>query len=190
MTKEEEIALHKDLARGSQEAFQKIFETYFKVLVVFAKRFVQDLSIAEDLVQDVFVKLYEKRNTIQFHSSLKSFLFQAVHNKCIDYLRSVKVKSVHHEHLLKTADSADYTDSMLQVELEERIYQVIQSLPDQCALIFKKSRFEGKKNQEIADELSISKRTVETQISKALKRLRQDVMPYIKLLAFIVFLQF
>ena len=169
MSSQDEILLQQELSKGSDKAFEQVFNVYFKMLVVFAKKYVQDISTAEDLVQDVYLKLYEKRLSIQFHTSLKAFLFQSVYNRCVDYLRSAKVKTAHHERMLSQSSGDDFQDQMLQVELEERIYKAIEALPDQCALIFKKSRFDGKKNQEIADELSISKRTVETQISKAFK---------------------
>ena len=133
------------------------------------------------------MKLYENKKTIQFHTSLKSFLFQSVKNKCIDHLRAKKTRSEHHERILisNSDDAVSLDDSMVQMELQERVYRAIGELPDQCQHIFKQSRFEGKKNQEIADELGISKRTVETQISNALKRLRKDVFEYLKVLIII-----
>lgn len=184
MQNQEEIRLQQELAQGSEKAFEEVFLTYFKVLTVFAKKFVQDISVAEDLVQEVLVKLYENRKSIQFHTSLKAFLFQSVRNKSIDYLRSVKTKSEHHDQikLVNIAEEADWNDTMEQAELEERVSNAIATLPDQCQLIFKMSRFDGKRNQEIADELNISKRTVETQVSNAIKRLRNEVLPYINLL--------
>lgn len=185
---QDEIRLQQQLSQGSEKAFEEVFQTYFKVLAVFSKKFVQDLSIAEDLVQEVLLKLYENRRSIQFHTSLKAFLFQSVRNKSIDYLRSLKTKSDHHDQikLLNIAESTDWNDTMEQSELEERISKAIAVLPDQCQLIFKMSRFDGKRNQEIAEELDISKRTVETQVSNALKRLRKDVLPYVNLLIIIL----
>lgn len=184
MHDQNEIRLQQELSQGSEKAFEEAFQLYFKVLAVFAKKFVSDLQVAEDLVQEVFVKLYENRKSVQFHTSLKAFLFQSVRNKCIDHLRSVKSKSNHHDQikLSNYAEQFDFTDTMLQAELEERIYNAISELPTQCQQIFKMSRLEGKKNQEIAETLKISKRTVETQVSNALKRLRRDVFQYLKLL--------
>ncbi len=176
--------LQQQLAQGSENAFEEVFNTYFKVLVVFAKKFVNDLDLAEDLVQEVLIKLYQNRKSIQFHTSLKAFLFQSVRNKCIDHLRSAKTKSEHHDQIrvMNYDEQFDLNDTMVQTELEERVYKAISGLPDQCQHIFKMSRMDGKRNQEIADELNISKRTVETQISNALKRLRKDVLQYVNLL--------
>lgn len=182
MSAEDEIVLQQRLSRGDETAFQETFEIYFKVLVLFATKFSLDKETAEDLVQDVFVRLYEQKDRLQFHSSLKAFLYQSVRNRCIDLIRSTKTREKHHVEIKAGTDveGLNSEDLMLQSELEEKIYHSIKQLPDQCQLIFKMNRFEGKKNQEIADELNISKRTVETQISKALKILREDIYPYLK----------
>ena len=182
MSTTQDAALQQRLAQGDESAFREVFDLYFKGLVLFATKYSVDKEAAEDLVQDVFVRLYEQRSKIQFHTSLKSFLFQSVRNRCIDYWRSHKVRERHHGEILLTTnpETPDSQELMLQTELEEKVFEAIRQLPEQCQLIFKMNRFEGKKNQEIADELNISKRTVETQISKALKRLREEVYPYLK----------
>lgn len=184
MSSDQDTALHQRLSRGDETAFQETFELYFKVLVLFATKFSLDKETAEDLVQDVFVKLYEQKDRLQFHSSLKAFLYQSVRNRCIDLIRSSKTREKHHVEIKAGADleGLNSEDLMLQSELEEKIYHSIGQLPEQCQIIFKMNRFEGKKNQEIAEELNISKRTVEAQISKALKRLREDIYPYLKTL--------
>lgn len=184
MSSDQDTALQQRLSRGDETAFQETFELYFKVLVLFATKFSLDKETAEDLVQDVFVKLYEQKERLQFHSSLKAFLYQSVRNRCIDMIRSSKTREKHHVEIKAGAEleGLNSEDLMLQSELEEKIYHSIGQLPEQCQIIFKMNRFDGKKNQEIAEELNISKRTVETQISKALKRLREDIYPYLKTL--------
>ncbi|NVJ48458.1 MAG: RNA polymerase sigma-70 factor [Cytophagia bacterium] len=184
MSSDQDTALQQRLSRGDETAFQETFELYFKVLVLFATKFSLDKETAEDLVQDVFVKLYEQKERLQFHSSLKAFLYQSVRNRCIDMIRSSKTREKHHMEIKAGAEleGLNSEDLMLQSELEEKIYHSIGQLPEQCQIIFKMNRFEGKMNQEIAEELNISKRTVETQISKALKRLREDIYPYLKTL--------
>ena len=173
---------------GDEQAFEVLFKDYFKVLSVYARKFVQDLDLAQDLVQEVFVRFYENREKLVVHSSLKALLYQSVKNRCLDYLRSQQTHNTHHEEILtiNKGSEVDASDFMEQVELEEKIYQSISSLPEQCQVIFRMSRFEGKRNQEIADALNLSKRTVETQISNALKRLRKDIFPYLKALIIMV----
>lgn len=188
MSSDQDTALQQRLSRGDETAFQETFELYFKVLVLFATKFSLDKETAEDLVQDVFVKLYEQKERLQFHSSLKAFLYQSVRNRCIDMIRSSKTREKHHVEIKAGAEleGLNSEDLMLQSELEEKIYHSIGQLPEQCQIIFRMNRFEGKKNQEIAEELNISKRTVETQISKALKRLREDIYPYLKTLILVI----
>ena len=161
-----------------------LFKEYFRPLSVYAKRYVQDLDQAQDIVQEVFVRFYEQRGRLVVHSSLKALLYQSVRNRCLDQLRSEQTHQGHHEQILhlNKGSEVDAADFMEQVEMEERIYRAIASLPEQCQVIFRMSRFEGKRNQEIAEELNLSKRTVETQISNALKRLRKDIFPYLKAL--------
>ena len=177
------------IKKGHDHAFETLFRQYFKVLSVFANRYVQDMDQAQDLVQDVFVKFYEQRNNLEVHSSLKALLYQSVRNKCLDHLRSKQTRTEHHEKILIASQGNDIVgnDVMEELELEEKIAQVIEELPDQCKLIFKMSRLEGKRNAEIAEELNLSKRTVETQISNALKKLRKSLFQYLKVLLLIAF---
>ncbi len=170
--------------QGDEQAFEALFKEYFKVLSVYAKRFVNDLDLAQDIVQEVFVRFYENRQKLAVHTSLKALLYQSVKNRCLDQLRSAQTHQGHHEQILNLnqGNDVDAVDIMEQLELEEKIYNAIAELPEQCQVIFKMSRFEGKRNQEIAEELDLSKRTVETQISNALKRLRKDIFPYLKML--------
>lgn len=176
-----------EIRQGDERAFHSLFQQYFSVLAVFAKKYVNDLDLAQDLVQEVFVKFYEQRATINVHTSLKSLLYQSVRNKCLDHLRMQQTRSEHHDRILAASANLeiDATDFMEQAELEQKVYLAISTLPEQCQRIFKMSRFEGKRNQEIADELNISKRTVETQISNALKKLRTEIIPYLKTLIII-----
>ncbi len=174
MTKEKEIL-----------KFQKIFEEYYPALVVFAKKYVIDLDTAREIVQNFFVKFYEKRNVLNINSSLKSYLYSSVKNSCLNYLKSNSIKQKHYKNIsIQETESNDWSDKMEETELEEKIYRAVNDLPTQCSKIFKMNRFDGYSNKEIADKLNISKRTVETQISKALKKLREKFKDYIKILIF------
>ncbi len=169
------------LGKGDGSAFEQLFITYYQPLVVFANKLVYDMDMARDLVQGVIVHFYEKREDIQIHTSLKAHLYQSVRNRCLNHLKREQTIRNHHSTLFienKESESV-FHDIMEETELENRIFQIINSLPKQCQKIFEMSRFQGKTNQEIADELSISKRTVETQISNALKKMRQKLASYI-----------
>jgi RNA polymerase sigma-70 factor (family 1) len=167
------------LSQGEESAFRYLFDTYYQVLVTFAHRYLSDLDSSRNIVQDMFVMLYDKRDEIRIHTSLKSHLYQSVRNRALNVLKREKMQRDHHnrileEHKEEGVDDADMAGS----ELEGRIAKVISELPGQCRKIFNMSRQEGISNGEIAGQLAISKRTVETQISKALKRLREDLIKH------------
>ncbi len=174
--------LLKGIANGDEAAYKELFIRYYAQLVVFAKKVIYDDDLARDLVQDVIVGFYEKRKEIKIHSSLKAHLYQSVRNRCLNQLKHSQIRRDHHSNIYLTNknDEAIIEDKLQETELEQRIYSVIQTLPKQCKRIFEMSRFEGSTNQEIADKLELSKRTVETQISKALKVLRGGLAGYLE----------
>lgn len=153
-------------------SFEKAFKQHYVALFHFAYQFVQRTDIAEELVQEVFVLLWEKRKTTKITSSLKSYLYTAVRNQCLNYLK----EKWHKKELLQ--DWASSIDLHLpeSVDDSERLYQLIQlgikRLPEKCRLIFNLSRQSGLSYDEIAQELNISKETVKSQIKIALQKLR------------------
>ena len=169
---QEEIIL-RGLRQGEEASYRALFEHYYPVLVTFALRYVTDLDQAKELVQEVFIKLYQKREALQIAQSLKSYLFKAVYHQCLNTIKQAKLRQQHQQQAAQERTDTDDTDHLVEAETIQRIYQAIETLPEQCRRIFTMNRFEGMNNQAIADQLGISKRTVETQISKALKLLRQ-----------------
>ncbi len=176
-----EIELLKGIEKGQELAFKELFLRYYTQLVVFARKVVVDDDLARELVQDVMVNFYEKRGEIKIHSSLKAHLYQSVRNRCLNQIKHTQIRRDHHANIYMTHknDEAYVDDKLEETELEQRIFSVIQTLPAQCKRIFEMSRFDGHTNQEIADQLKLSKRTVETQISKALKTLRTQLATYL-----------
>ena len=172
----EDALLLSGLKRGDERFYRLLFDKYYQPLVVFANRMLLDIDLSRSTVQDVFVMLFDKREEIVIHTSLNAHLYQTVRNRCLNYLKRDKMKSEHHQIILDKGDSFEQPSTSLEFnELEALIQSTIEVLPEQCRRIFKMSRQEGLSNQEIADSLTISKRTVETQISKALKRLREQL---------------
>ncbi len=176
------------LSQGDADAFEQVFKLYYQPLVVFATKLVNDIDLARDFVQEVIVNFYEKRAEIEIHTSLKSHLYQSVRNRCFNHLKREQILRVHHTSIYTDNKDSEqlFHDIMEETELENRINQIINTLPKQCQRIFEMSRFQGKSNQEIADELSISKRTVETQISNALKKMRQKLSSYMSMVSLLV----
>ena len=164
----------------------QLFKNYSKPLFYFASKFVDD-EVAKDIVQDVFFKLWEDQD-IRVESSLNGFLFTMVRNRCLQYIEKLKVREQYRvsagirlkeeELLFFSPESPD----LIQQELQEKLESALKNLPDKCKTVFEMSRFQNKKNREIATELEISIKAVEKHISKALKQIRielQDYLPFL-----------
>ncbi|MBN8820452.1 MULTISPECIES: RNA polymerase sigma-70 factor [unclassified Spirosoma] len=182
MTHPPDIALWERIRAGDEAAFAELFYQYYPVLCVFALRYLNDQDQAKDVVQEIFVRLYDQRDRIPLHTSLKAYLYKAVQNTCLTHLKQAQVYQLHQQHLRQLTPQTDPTEPILQLELEHLIWQAVQRLPQQCGRIFQMNRFEGKKNNQIAQELGLSIRTVETQISKALALLREALSDYLPVL--------
>lgn len=166
---------------GDQKAFEFLFHFYYPGLVIYSAQFTADRMEAEEIVQDFFVRFWKNHQKLTPSDSLKNYFFSSVKNGCLNFLKHKKIEEKYIRQMLELSDrhlAYDpelYTDS----ELQEKIRKAIDLLPGRCREIFNMSRMLGKKNEEIAIELNISKRTVETQISKALKILRFELKDYI-----------
>ena len=166
----------KGLRSGRENAYEQLFKDFYKPLTVFAYNYVRDLETGKEIVQDLFVHLYEKRRTLVINTSIKSYLYQSVRNRCLNHLKHQEVKKMHHEQMKPELDFSDnLEDKIRENELEHMVSKVVDQLQPQCKRIFTMSRVSGLSNGEIAEKLKISKRTVETQISNALKVLREKL---------------
>ncbi|MDF1548254.1 MAG: RNA polymerase sigma-70 factor, partial [Bacteroidales bacterium] len=175
-----DIKLLNELKKNRESAFDELFRKYFKNLTFFAMKMVKDRETAEEVVQDLFVNFWEKRHQLELKVSIKAYLYKAVYNNCIHV--SKKEKMFNNDDLVLTNELTEDFDNILeQNELEVRIYGLIEQLPTECKRIFKLSRFEELKYKEIAERLQISIKTVETQMSRALKFLKSNIrQPLIK----------
>ena len=173
-----EIHIIKGLRSGRESAFQQLFEGYYRKLVVFANIYLGDMEASRDIVQDFYMYIYESRQSISINTSLKSYLYSSVRNRCLNELRHEKVASKHRDQILSMPHETDpdMEEKMDAAELQEKIFRIVSELPDQCRRIYNMSRVDGKRNHEIAEELNLSIRTIETQISKALKVLRDNLI--------------
>ncbi|MFD1816771.1 RNA polymerase sigma-70 factor, ECF subfamily [Pseudarcicella hirudinis] len=178
-----------EIQQGNERVFEMIFRKYYQSLSNYAFSFLKDMDDSEEIVQGVFLKLWEQRESIEISVSLKSYLYRAVHNTCLNRIKHLKIQDVYKEYnaefLEETYDSA--TDLLYKNELEKRIADALNKLPEQCRLIFKLSRFEELKYQEIADQLGLSIKTVENQIGKALRIMRTELSDYLIILLIIHF---
>lgn len=168
-----------DILKGIKEkdraVFSQIYGHYFKTLISIAQKVVKDLPVAEDVVQNVFLKLWEIETEFDKIAELNGYLYRAIINTSINQSNSQKFKDKQQEFIAKSAETL-YIDTFFEEqELKTRIYGAIESLPEQCKLVFKLSRYEGLKYREIAAQLNLSERTVENHIALALKTLRKQL---------------
>lgn len=167
----------REFVKGNEMAFDIIFNSYYKLLVIYARRLLGTTADAEDVVMDSFTTLWERRTEISHNKSLNAFLYKLVYNRSVDSIRKNNSK----ENYLRTGSGSevelpDFETSRDQIEEIEILYSAIESLPDQCQRVFNMNKFEGKKYREIAEELSISIKTVENHMGKALKILREHLL--------------
>jgi RNA polymerase sigma-70 factor (family 1) len=176
-----ELLLIEKLKSGDPDSFSDIFSAYYKDLVFFAYSFTHELSCAEDIVQDTFVKLWDDHEKLNVTVSLKSILLKTIQNKCIDWHRHRKIVNNSSTYIIDNSPLYEYdTDNyVLRSELEEMIEKAIAILPEKCKEAFEMNRFEELKYQEIATKLNVSVRTIEVRISKALELLRKSLIDFL-----------
>jgi len=167
------------LRSGRESAYRQLFDQYYQRLVVFAFKYLKDLESARDIVQDFYLHLFDSRHSISIQTSLKSYLYSAVRNRCLNHVKHEQVKEKHRNMSRSEANVSDpnLEEVMDTVDLEAKIFEIVSKLPVKCRQIYIMSRVDGKRNREIATELNLSLRTVETQISKALKFLKDSLLP-------------
>ncbi|QHT67643.1 RNA polymerase sigma-70 factor [Rhodocytophaga rosea] len=176
------------LISGDEAVFEKVFKSYFKALHAYAFTILKEDEIAEEMVQVVFMKIWEKKEGLSIQTSLKAYLYRSVYNESINYLKHQKVKlkyKTHAAHQMKH-ETDNASNQVQHQELEDRLHKALNELPEGCRTIFQLSRFEELKYQEIADKLQISIKTVENQMGKALKILRLKLVDFLPSLLFVL----
>jgi len=181
-----------DIQILNEELIENLFKEYYQLLTVYANKFLGDMDESRDIVQNVFAGLIEKQVGTKIHSSAKAHLYTSVKNSCLNTIKKKSVHSKHHENIkyLSPEYSIENDEVFESSELEYSIYKHINDLPSQCKKIFKMNRFQSYTNGEIAVSLGISKRTVETQMSKALKILRTKISPLLMIFVLVLLVWF
>lgn len=170
------------ISRGDRTALEELFREYYTPLVRFAYSKLQDNDLSEDVVQEVFVKLWNIRKSIQINTSLKSYLYTATKNLSLNEISKVKRHAELNEvYVQKQEQAAEPMSEELRSVWDERIQSAISQLPPRCQEVFRLSRFDGMTYQEIADHLKISPKTVENQMGKGLSLLRKSLASFIEL---------
>ena len=180
---ENDTVLVELLGKRDETAFEQVFKSHFKVLHAYACTIVKEETMAEEMVQNVFLKLWERTETLTISGSVAAYLYRAVYHESLNYLKHQKVRSAYQLHVsYRMKDQSDNASKRLSLqELEARLQTAMNELPEQCRTIFQMSRFEELRYREIADRLGISIKTVENQMGKALKLLRVKLVDFLPL---------
>ncbi|MEZ5082725.1 MAG: RNA polymerase sigma-70 factor [Bacteroidales bacterium] len=167
--------------------FEKLFKELYSSLCHFAYGFIYDFDNAQEIAQDVFINLWQTRETIDPKKSVKSYLFTSVKNRCLNYIRDhKKFRSQYLDVELELEIPVEDKDIFSENERKERINQALDKLPEKCREVFELSRFDEMKYKDIAEKMDISIKTVEVHMSKALKILREELKDLVLLLLIIL----
>lgn len=179
------------LRQGDEQVFETIFRTYYERLCNYANTILNDMDEAEEMVQGAFLTVWEKHDTLEIHTSVKSYLYRAVHNSCLNRVKHYKVRKTYGDSVKNQTELLhdDASQDLIGSELDAIVANAIDSLPDQCKLVFKLSRFENLTYAEIAEQLGISVKTVENHMVKALKVLREKLKDYLPVLIWLLFMR-
>lgn len=168
--------------QGVEDLFEQVFKSHFKSLHAYACTIMRDPMPAEEIVQNIFLKLWEKKEEITIRENVSVYLYRAVHNESLNYLRHRKVRSAYQSYAMrqhKQTEQERPAEKVVMKELEKRLEIALRELPEQCRTIFQLSRFEDLKYREIAEKLGLSVKTIENQMGKALKLLRLKLVDFL-----------
>jgi RNA polymerase sigma-70 factor (family 1) len=180
MIKDEELFIFSRMVEGDKEAFRFFFEKYYPDLCNLVNLYLHDPMMSEEIAQDIFIYLWEKKEKIKIESSVKSYLLQASKNRSMNHLRDERTKLEIYRHLADfNRPSAEMPDKVMDAnQLREVIDNAINSLPDRCREVYILGKEKNLSYKEISEEVGISVKTVEVQMGIALKKLREQLRPY------------
>jgi RNA polymerase sigma-70 factor, ECF subfamily len=166
------------IRHGDTGQFESLFRSSYVSLVRYAGTLVRDHDTAEEIVQDLFFRLWQDREKIKIKSSLNGYLFRSVHNSCLHWIDHNRIVEKHAAEMsVKEGENAQNTEEIIRfIELQEKVAQILERLPERCGRIFCMNRFDGLKYSEIAEKMSLSVKTVEADMGKALKEFRKALI--------------
>lgn len=177
---------------NEEQAFELLFRKYYVRLCGFANKFIANRQESEEIVQEVFLNIWKKKDHLKLNDEIRPYLFKSIQNLCFNFIEHQKVIDSYYsviETVYKNqAEDFNTYESVLYAEFQQRVDDSIRSLPEQCRKIFQMSREDGLKYTEIAEQLGISVKTVETQMSRALSKLKTELKDYLALLILSLFL--
>lgn len=160
------------IKQGNEKAFEQMYRDHYRGLYALACRFLNNNGLAEEAVHDVLLRLWDQSAQIEINTSLKAYLFKSVSNHCLNLLSKKQISKTDVTELQTLADESQVDEWLYEEELCRKLLNLLDQLPEQNRIIFKMSRFDDKKHQEIADELGLSIKTVKNNITLTLQFLR------------------
>lgn len=175
MIRETEII--RRIRQGDTGQFESLFRSSYVSLVRYAKTIVKDHDTSEEIVQDLFFRLWQHREKLKIESSLNGYLFRSVHNRCLHWIDHNRIVDRHAAEMAQKEDGSSENpfEIIRYKELQAKIVKILERLPERCGQIFCMNRFEGLKYSEIAEKMSISVKTVEANMGRALKEFRKEL---------------
>lgn len=189
-THSEELQQLSALRQGDPKALRAIFDQHYPPLAKALRRYISDQETCKDIVQDVFVEIWNKRASIEIHTTLYGYLWQATLNKGLNYINtSRRIVLNEPDDWAEEEDNSEQeiANKLAKENLEQALREAIEQLPEKCRLVFSLSRFEHLSHREISEQLGISTKTIENQITKAMKVLRAILTSRPELSAIVIF---
>ncbi len=181
----EDKIIFNEIKKGNKEVYEALFNEYYESLVHFAQSFLFDQQQCEDLVQELFIHIWEHARQFNINTSVKAYFYQAIRNKCLNHIKKLKLQDKNHsmyvDGFIQSGDDIEFFD----VALIETIKASIDELPEQMRKIFTMKLLEGKKREEIADEMGVSVNTVKTHLLRAKSKLREKLKEQTQLVFFL-----
>jgi RNA polymerase sigma-70 factor (ECF subfamily) len=175
-----DLELFQHLRAGSQDAFDSMFRTYYARLVGLAEAMLRDRGTAEEIAQDVMLELWRRRETLHVETSLRAYLFRATRNRALNHIRHLRISRRSDVHAAGETVAAPIADAQVaESEIDAAVQRALRVLPPRCREVFELSRMHGLKYAEIARTLDISVKTVEAQMGKALRILREELSSWL-----------
>ncbi len=184
----QEDRFKKGLKSGDSLVFEELFKAYYAPMCDYCMRYVSDEDMAQEIVQDLFFKMWVRRDELVINTSIKSYLYMALRNHALNHINHLKIHDRYHQFIeIRAKTDIDYpTDVLEEQDMERIIKQAVGMLPEKRRKIFELSRFDNMKYSEIADKLNISVKTVESQMTKALDQLRKVLDKFLFWVLFII----
>jgi len=174
--KVEDKILLGEIKSRNRKVFEALFYEYYPHLIRYAEGFVFDKQACEDIVQNLFIYFWENTHHIEITHSLKSYFYQSVKNRCLNYIRDVHVQDKHKILYLEALLNEDDSPGWVDLEILNKIQEAIAQLPAQMGELFKQKYLYGRKLQEIAEINNISENTVKTQLQRAKEKMRKILL--------------